>query len=547
MRVHQANRGRDGEKGFRYSIRKYHFGAASVAVAALLFLGNGSVSAQSPSLAGEGSMRKQEARAIPQTQGYTYAIAPFSVPDDKYSDIAYLGSDFRKKFALVNWINANTKTPILEVEVRNDDPDDPDIVVRRTASSVQGRGLSSIYSDEVKRRGLMTDIFDKRPDLLYVTLTMKGDGHGELNGINGNNETVLTLHIPKEHLYIRESELLAAKKEAAKEEIQRVAQEKKDGLAGLEDLTVEEREAAKRAIDQAVMDANTAIDSAGDEASVEKAKQGGVAKIASVDTAGHKKAEAKQAVQAAAHEKKMELDGRTDLTLRQKQDAKESVDHEVDIANSAIDGAEDNAGVLNAKNGGIKRIRDVNPKGASTPGDNNGGGTGTPGGGASNGGTGSQGGGTQNSGGTGTPGNGAPNGGTTGTPGNGASNGGTTGSQGGGPQNSGGTGSSGGGAPNGGGTGTPGNGAQNGGTTGTPGGGAPNGGGTGSQGGSPQNSGGTGNQGNGTQNGGTTDKGNQNKVRTLPNTGTVDSAAMMAAATSALLGLGLVGHRRKKR
>ena len=77
MRVHQANRGRDGEKGFRYSIRKYHFGAASVAVAALLFLGNGSVSAQSPSLAGVGSTRKQEARAIPQTQGYTYAIAPF--------------------------------------------------------------------------------------------------------------------------------------------------------------------------------------------------------------------------------------------------------------------------------------------------------------------------------------------------------------------------------------------------------------------------------------------------------------------------------------
>ena len=200
MRVHQANRGRDGEKAFRYSIRKYHFGAASVAVAALLFLGNGSVSAQSLSLAGVGSTMKQEARAIPQTQGYTYAIAPFPVPDDKYSDIAYLGSDFRKKFALVNWINANTKTPILEVEVRNDDPDDPDIVVRRTASSVQGRGLSSIYSDEVKRRGLMTDIFDKRPDLLYVTLTMKGDGHGELNGINGNNETVLTLHIPKEHL-----------------------------------------------------------------------------------------------------------------------------------------------------------------------------------------------------------------------------------------------------------------------------------------------------------------------------------------------------------
>ena len=33
---HKNNR--NGEKVFRYSIRKYHFGAASVAIAALLFL-----------------------------------------------------------------------------------------------------------------------------------------------------------------------------------------------------------------------------------------------------------------------------------------------------------------------------------------------------------------------------------------------------------------------------------------------------------------------------------------------------------------------------
>lgn len=37
----------NGEKIFRYSIRKYHFGAASVAVAALMFFANG-VQAQAP-------------------------------------------------------------------------------------------------------------------------------------------------------------------------------------------------------------------------------------------------------------------------------------------------------------------------------------------------------------------------------------------------------------------------------------------------------------------------------------------------------------------
>ena len=38
------------EKVFRYSIRKYHFGAASVAVAALMFFANGTVQAQTPDI-----------------------------------------------------------------------------------------------------------------------------------------------------------------------------------------------------------------------------------------------------------------------------------------------------------------------------------------------------------------------------------------------------------------------------------------------------------------------------------------------------------------
>ena len=41
---------RKGEKVFRYSIRKYHFGAASVAVAALMFFANGTAQAQTPDI-----------------------------------------------------------------------------------------------------------------------------------------------------------------------------------------------------------------------------------------------------------------------------------------------------------------------------------------------------------------------------------------------------------------------------------------------------------------------------------------------------------------
>ena len=42
----KLNRKND-EKVLRFSIRKYHLGAVSVAVSALLFLGNGAVYAQS--------------------------------------------------------------------------------------------------------------------------------------------------------------------------------------------------------------------------------------------------------------------------------------------------------------------------------------------------------------------------------------------------------------------------------------------------------------------------------------------------------------------
>lgn len=43
--MRKSNREVNGEKVFRYSIRKYHFGVASVAVAALMFFANGAVKA----------------------------------------------------------------------------------------------------------------------------------------------------------------------------------------------------------------------------------------------------------------------------------------------------------------------------------------------------------------------------------------------------------------------------------------------------------------------------------------------------------------------
>ena len=63
-----------GEKIFRYSIRKYHFGAAGVAVAALMFFANGTVQAQGPELspATESGMSTTSTNVSVSSEGGTY-------------------------------------------------------------------------------------------------------------------------------------------------------------------------------------------------------------------------------------------------------------------------------------------------------------------------------------------------------------------------------------------------------------------------------------------------------------------------------------------
>ena len=48
--MRKSYRDDNGEKIYRYSIRKYHFGAASVAVAALMFFANGVAAQEAPAV-----------------------------------------------------------------------------------------------------------------------------------------------------------------------------------------------------------------------------------------------------------------------------------------------------------------------------------------------------------------------------------------------------------------------------------------------------------------------------------------------------------------
>ena len=156
---------------------------------------------------------------------------------------------------------------------------------------------------------------------------------------------------------------LEAFKNAAKQEITAAANTKKSAIDNNTALTAEEKQTAKNAVDAAATQANRNIDSATNQAGVDTAKNNGKQAINAVPVNGTAKAAAKQEITAAANTKKSAIDGQAGLTSEEKQTAKNAVDTEATKAKAAIDKATDQAGVNKAKNDGLTAIEAVNPVG----------------------------------------------------------------------------------------------------------------------------------------------------------------------------------------
>ena len=156
---------------------------------------------------------------------------------------------------------------------------------------------------------------------------------------------------------------LEAFKNAAKQEITAAANTKKSAIDNNTALTAEEKQTAKNAVDAAATQANRNIDSATNQAGVDTAKNNGKQAINAVPVNGTAKAAAKQEITAAANTKKSAIDGQAGLTSEEKQTAKNAVDTEATKAKAAIDKATDQAGVDKAKNDGLTAIEAVNPVG----------------------------------------------------------------------------------------------------------------------------------------------------------------------------------------
>ncbi|WP_153051800.1 DUF1542 domain-containing protein, partial [Streptococcus suis] len=120
---------------------------------------------------------------------------------------------------------------------------------------------------------------------------------------------------------------LAGEKAVAKEELKAAAEDAKAAIDANDNLTPEEKAAAKDAVDAEVAKANEAIDKAATADAVDAATLVG------------EKAVAKEELKAAAEDAKKAIDANDNLTDAEKAAAKDAVDAEVAKANEAIDKA----------------------------------------------------------------------------------------------------------------------------------------------------------------------------------------------------------------
>ena len=152
-------------------------------------------------------------------------------------------------------------------------------------------------------------------------------------------------------------------KTAAKNDIQSILEEKKTQIAGRDDLTTEEKDAAVKEAERLAQEAKNRVDAATTEESVERNKDRGEEKVEKVDPAAKAKPAAKAAVDAALAEKEKAIEANNKLSDAEKAAAKEEAKKAADEAKKAIEAATDQTGVDAKATEGKAAIAAVNPVG----------------------------------------------------------------------------------------------------------------------------------------------------------------------------------------
>ena len=167
-------------------------------------------------------------------------------------------------------------------------------------------------------------------------------------------------------------------KEAAKQAVADELAKKEEEIDARDDLTQEEKDAAKKEAQDKAKAATDAINAQPDtvdtpeeataaQQAVDTAKDKGVADVKAVNPEAKAKPAAKKAIDEALKAKEAEIDARTDLTDEEKTAAKEEAKAAADKAKENVDKATTDAVVKEAENAGVSAVKAINPEAKAKP------------------------------------------------------------------------------------------------------------------------------------------------------------------------------------
>ena len=167
-------------------------------------------------------------------------------------------------------------------------------------------------------------------------------------------------------------------KEAAKQAVADELAKKEEAIDARDDLTQEEKDAAKKEAQAKAKEATDAINAQPDtvdtpeEATaaqqvVDTAKDKGVSEVKAINPEAKAKPAAKKAIDDALKAKEAEIDARTDLTDEEKTAAKEEATAAADKAKENVDKATTDVAVKEAEKAGTSEVKAINPEAKAKP------------------------------------------------------------------------------------------------------------------------------------------------------------------------------------
>ena len=224
----------------------------------------------------------------------------------------------------------------------------------KEAAKKEAKDLAKKATDAINAQPAIADTSDKATAAQTAVDTAKTKGVAEVKAVNPE----------------------AVKKNVAKKAIEDALTAKNNAIDARDDLTPEQKTAAKEAAKAKADAAKDAIDKATTDADVDQAKTDGETAVANVTPVAKKPA--KQAIAKALEDKNAEIDKRTDLTEEEKatakKEAKDKADAQLaeiakqpDVADTPEAAQTAQTAVDAAKKTGVDEVTAVNPTAVTKP------------------------------------------------------------------------------------------------------------------------------------------------------------------------------------